>query len=79
MTDKCVSWTDVISLLLQPLDQSSLCDSSLDQSSLSMDLGSEYNRDSSIVVEVDGKSLLGLRLFYFSRKYSLASISIGLT
>ncbi|XP_065937977.1 orphan steroid hormone receptor 2 isoform X3 [Magallana gigas] len=41
----------------QPLDQSSLCDSSLDQSSLSMDLGSEYNRDSSIVVEVDGPVL----------------------
>lgn len=65
MTDKCVSWTDLITLLLQPLDQSSLCDSSLDQSSLSMDLGSEYNRDSSIVVEVDGKSLLKLQLFYF--------------
>nr|XP_022298307.1 orphan steroid hormone receptor 2-like isoform X1 [Crassostrea virginica]XP_022298308.1 orphan steroid hormone receptor 2-like isoform X1 [Crassostrea virginica]XP_022298309.1 orphan steroid hormone receptor 2-like isoform X1 [Crassostrea virginica] len=50
---------DTLAKAVQPqqLDQSSLCDSSLDQSSLSMDLGSDYNRENSIVVEVDGPVL----------------------
>ncbi|XP_061195473.1 orphan steroid hormone receptor 2-like isoform X1 [Saccostrea echinata] len=50
---------DTLAKAVQPqsLDQSSLCDSSLDQSALSMDLGQDYSRENSIVVEVDGPVL----------------------
>ncbi|XP_062584776.1 orphan steroid hormone receptor 2-like [Saccostrea cucullata] len=50
---------DTLAKAVQPqsLDQSSLCDSSLDQSALSMDLGPDYSRENSIVVEVDGPVL----------------------
>ncbi|XP_056001229.1 orphan steroid hormone receptor 2-like isoform X2 [Ostrea edulis] len=49
-------WIDINGCpITRSLDQS-LCDSSLDQSSLSMDLGPDY-RENSIVVEVDGPVL----------------------
>jgi len=47
------------SVLLQSLDGSSICDSSLDQSGLSMDtstMSSDYNRDP-VILNIDGKLL----------------------